>query len=54
MIDISEAVTKTAIFLGSDKMQNKSIDATYQRLRWQVFLGIYLGYAGYYLVRVML
>lgn len=51
MIDISEAVTKTAIFLGSDKMQNKSIDATYQRLRWQVFLGIYLGYAGYYLVR---
>jgi MFS transporter, OPA family, glycerol-3-phosphate transporter len=27
------------------------IDARYRRLRWEVFAGIYLGYAGYYLVR---
>ncbi|MDF0604745.1 glycerol-3-phosphate transporter [Neisseriaceae bacterium TC5R-5] len=26
-------------------------DQTYKRLRWQIFLGIFLGYAGYYLVR---
>ena len=30
--------------------ENK-IDPTYKRLRLQVFLGIFLGYAGYYLVR---
>ena len=27
------------------------IKSTYQRLRWQVFLGIFIGYAGYYLLR---
>ena len=27
------------------------IDPTYKRLRWQVFLGIFFGYAAYYLVR---
>lgn len=27
------------------------IDATYKRLRLQVFMGIFIGYAGYYLVR---
>jgi MFS transporter, OPA family, glycerol-3-phosphate transporter len=27
------------------------IDGTYRRLRWQVFAGIFVGYAGYYLVR---
>ncbi len=27
------------------------IDARYKRLRWQVFMGIFIGYAGYYLVR---
>ncbi|MBT8448423.1 MAG: glycerol-3-phosphate transporter [Gammaproteobacteria bacterium] len=26
-------------------------DTTYRRLRWQVFAGIFIGYAGYYLVR---
>ena len=26
-------------------------DATYRRLRWQIFAGIFVGYAGYYLVR---
>ena len=24
------------------------IDPTYRRLRWQVFIGIFLGYAAYY------
>ena len=28
-----------------------TVDATYRRLRRQVFVGIYVGYAGYYLVR---
>jgi len=27
------------------------IDPEYKRLRWQVFMGIFIGYAGYYLVR---
>lgn len=27
------------------------IDPVYRRLRWQVFAGIFIGYAGYYLVR---
>ena len=27
------------------------IDKTYKKLRWQVFWGIFIGYAGYYLVR---
>jgi MFS transporter, OPA family, glycerol-3-phosphate transporter len=27
------------------------IDSDYKRLRWQVFIGIFIGYAGYYLVR---
>ena len=26
-------------------------DAKYKRLRWQVFVGIFIGYAGFYLVR---
>src|SRR5574343_178205 len=25
--------------------------ALYSRLRWQIFLGIFIGYAGYYLIR---
>ncbi|MBS0378961.1 MAG: MFS transporter [Proteobacteria bacterium] len=29
----------------------EQVDPTYQRLRFQVFAGIFLGYAGYYLVR---
>ncbi|MBA1393795.1 glycerol-3-phosphate transporter, partial [Lactobacillus sp. XV13L] len=29
----------------------EQIDPTYKRLRWQVFLGIFIGYAGYYLLR---
>ena len=27
------------------------VDSAYRRLRLQVFLGIFIGYAGYYLVR---
>jgi OPA family glycerol-3-phosphate transporter-like MFS transporter len=27
------------------------VDAEYKRLRWQVYIGIFVGYAGYYLVR---
>ncbi|MQS53270.1 phosphoglycerate transporter protein PgtP [Companilactobacillus mishanensis] len=27
------------------------VDPTYKKLRWQVFLGIFIGYAGYYLLR---
>ncbi|XMR41264.1 hypothetical protein ACLK16_11855 [Escherichia coli] len=30
------------------------IDPTYRRLRWQIFLGIFFGYAGYYLVMAKL
>ena len=26
-------------------------DARYKKLRWQVFLGIFIGYAGFYVVR---
>ncbi len=32
-------------------MHEDNIDATYKKLRLQVFLGIFVGYAGYYLVR---
>jgi len=33
------------------KMADDQVDADYKRLRLQVFLGIFIGYAGYYLVR---
>ena len=33
------------------RLAEARIDAHYKRLRWQVFLGIFIGYAGYYLVR---
>jgi OPA family glycerol-3-phosphate transporter-like MFS transporter len=32
-------------------IEDRRIDSDYQRLRWQVFLGIFIGYAGYYLIR---
>ncbi|ADY53428.1 glycerol-3-phosphate transporter [Pseudopedobacter saltans DSM 12145] len=32
-------------------LEAEKIDPTYKKLRFQVFLGIFLGYAGYYLVR---
>jgi MFS transporter, OPA family, glycerol-3-phosphate transporter len=33
------------------RLPAERIDAEYRRLRWQVFLSIFIGYAGYYLVR---
>ena len=32
-------------------LPEKEVDETYKKLRWQVFMGIFIGYAGYYLVR---
>ena len=34
-----------------EQLPKEQIDGTYKRLRWQVFAGIFAGYAGYYLVR---
>ena len=33
------------------RLPAERVDATYRRLRWQVFAGIFVGYAGYYFVR---
>ncbi|MGL5163563.1 MAG: glycerol-3-phosphate transporter, partial [Plesiomonas shigelloides] len=33
------------------RLPEAQIDSTYKRLRWQIFAGIFFGYAGYYLVR---
>jgi len=35
----------------SEALAKDQVDAEYTRLRWQVFIGIFVGYAGYYLVR---
>ncbi|KAA6317711.1 Glycerol-3-phosphate transporter, partial [termite gut metagenome] len=32
-------------------MDSSKIDSTYNKKRWQVFIGIFIGYAAYYLVR---
>lgn len=32
-------------------LPKSEIDGTYKKMRWQVFFGIFVGYAGYYLVR---
>ncbi len=32
-------------------LATEEVDSRYKQLRWQVFLGIFVGYAGYYLVR---
>ncbi|PCH61871.1 MAG: glycerol-3-phosphate transporter [SAR86 cluster bacterium] len=34
-----------------DPIDRDNVDSEYTRLRWQVFIGIFVGYAGYYLVR---
>lgn len=34
-----------------ERLPADKIDATYKRLRWQIFFGIFFGYAAYYLVR---
>ncbi|WP_325984546.1 glycerol-3-phosphate transporter [Providencia stuartii] len=33
------------------RLPAEKIDPVYRRLRWQIFIGIFLGYAAYYLVR---
>jgi len=33
------------------EMASEKVDSTYGRLRWQVFFGIFVGYAAYYFVR---
>jgi OPA family glycerol-3-phosphate transporter-like MFS transporter len=33
------------------QLPDEQVDATYTRLRYQVYIGIFVGYAGYYLVR---
>ena len=35
----------------AERLPLDRIDPTYRRLRWQVFAGIFIGYAAYYLVR---
>ncbi len=34
-----------------ERLDDSKTDAAYKRLRLQVFLGIFIGYAGYYLLR---
>ncbi|MCC3859749.1 glycerol-3-phosphate transporter [Pseudemcibacter aquimaris] len=34
-----------------EQVADDEVDDTYKRLRWQVYIGIFIGYAGYYLVR---
>lgn len=34
-----------------EEMKGEGIDRRYRKLRWQVFLGIFIGYAGFYIVR---
>ena len=34
-----------------ERLPKDKIDPTYRRLRFQVFMGIFVGYAGYYLIR---
>ncbi|BCX78761.1 phosphoglycerate transporter protein PgtP [Campylobacter sp. 19-13652] len=33
------------------KVPTNEVDSTYRRLRWQVFAGVFIGYAAYYLIR---
>ncbi len=30
---------------------DKNVSKDYNKMRWQVFIGIFVGYAGYYLIR---
>ncbi len=34
-----------------EELPAEKVDSTYKSLRWQVFLGIFIGYAGFYIVR---
>ena len=33
------------------KVPQGEVDAYYKKLRWQVFFGVFIGYAAYYLLR---
>ncbi|BEO30834.1 hypothetical protein SMQC21_44140 [Serratia marcescens] len=33
------------------RVPSDKVDPLYRKLRWQIFLGIFFGYAAYYLVR---
>ncbi|CAM3554448.1 glycerol-3-phosphate transporter [Parendozoicomonas haliclonae] len=33
------------------RLPQRDIDNTYKRMRWQMMIGIFIGYAGYYLIR---
>lgn len=33
------------------KVEASRVDAEYRKLRWQVFAGVFIGYAAYYLIR---
>lgn len=33
------------------RLPDKEVDKNYKRYRWQVFMGIFIGYAGFYLIR---
>ena len=33
------------------RLPQDQVDNEYKTLRWKIFLGIFIGYAGYYLVR---
>lgn len=35
----------------TERLPDGQIDSVFSRLRWQLFIGIFVGYAGYYLVR---
>lgn len=35
----------------TQRLPSDKVDSVYSRLRWQLFIGIFVGYAGYYLVR---
>ncbi|OLQ73539.1 glycerol-3-phosphate transporter [Photobacterium proteolyticum] len=37
--------------LHTERLADGQVDPVYKRLRWQLFAGIFFGYAGYYLVR---
>ena len=35
----------------TERLPKEEVEPTYKQLRWKVFMGIFIGYAGYYLVR---
>lgn len=35
----------------TQKVEPSRVDAEYKKLRWQIFAGVFIGYAAYYLIR---